>query len=52
MSSGKLDKKVISEGNKTDFPKKGDEVAMNYTGWLFDANAANNRGSQYVLCCF
>ena len=50
MSSDKLDKKVIKEGNKTDYPKRGDQVAMNYTGWLYDANATTNqyRGNQQV----
>jgi hypothetical protein len=48
MSSGKLDKKLVKEGNQQDYPKKGDTVAMNYTGWLYDAGAENNRGSQSV----
>jgi FK506-binding protein 1 len=46
----KLDKKVLSEGNKTDYPQQGDEVAMNYTGWLYDASATDNqnRGNKFV----
>ena len=46
--SDKLDKKVIKEGNKQDYPKKGDQIAMNYTGWLYDAGASDNRGKQQV----
>lgn len=48
--SQKLDKKTLREGNKKDYPKKGDEVAMNYTGWLFDAGAEDNqnRGNKSV----
>jgi FK506-binding protein 1 len=42
----KLDKKLVKEGNGKDYPKRGDQVAMNYTGWLFDANADQNRGAQ------
>lgn len=48
MSSQKLDKQVLSQGNGSDYPKKGDQVAMIYTGWLYDANATNNRGTKYV----
>jgi len=49
MSSGKLDKKTLREGNEKDYPQKGDEVAMNYTGWLYDAGAADNqyRGNKF-----
>lgn len=41
-------KDVVSEGNKKDYPQKGDEVAMNYTGWLYDDSKPNKRGSQCV----
>jgi FK506-binding protein 1 len=46
--SAKLEKHLVQEGNGKDYPKKGDQVAMNYTGWLFDAKADQNRGSQSV----
>ena len=43
-----LEKKTLTEGNGTDYPKKNDTVAMKYTGWLYDEAAANNqyRGQQ------
>lgn len=41
-----LSKQVVKEGNKTDKPQKGDTVTIEYTGWLYDPNAANKRGSQ------
>lgn len=44
----KLDKKIVSEGNKTDFPKNGDTVTIEYTGWLHDPKAENNRGTKSV----
>ena len=41
--SSQLQKKMVKEGNKSDYPKHGDEVAMEYTGWLHDAGAADNQ---------
>jgi FKBP-type peptidyl-prolyl cis-trans isomerase len=48
MASSSLEKKTLSEGNKTDYPKKNDTVAMKYTGWLYDAAAEDKqfRGKQ------
>lgn len=45
-----LQKKLVKEGNKTDYPKAGDTVTMEYTGWLYDAGASSNqyRGQQSV----
>ena len=43
-----LQKKLIKEGNKSDYPKKGDTVSMEYTGWLYDANKPDNRGNKSV----
>ncbi|KAF2731657.1 peptidyl-prolyl cis-trans isomerase [Polyplosphaeria fusca] len=40
-------KNIISAGNGTLFPKNGDEVSMEYTGWLFDSSAADNKGKQF-----
>jgi len=34
------EKKVLKAGNGVDKPKPGDTVTMEYTGWLYDANAA------------
>lgn len=46
----RLDKKTIREGNKSNYPKAGDTVIMEYTGWLYDANKADNqyRGNKSV----
>jgi FK506-binding protein 1 len=41
-----VEKKIITPGNGQDFPKKGEVVAMHYTGCLFDANAENNMGTK------
>ena len=41
-------KTQISPGNGTDKPKAGDTITMEYTGNLYDKNAANNKGKQYV----
>ena len=41
-----LQKDLISEGNKKDYPQRGDEVTIEYTGWLYDNNAPKNRGKQ------
>jgi len=39
-----VEKIINSEGNGADFPKKGDYVTMDYTGWLFDESAPGNKG--------
>lgn len=46
----RLDKKTISQGNGSNYPKPGDTVIMEYTGWLYDANKADNqyRGNKSV----
>jgi hypothetical protein len=43
-------RKILSEGNGVDFPKKGDNVTIEYTGNLYDASKADNdyRGNQSV----
>lgn len=44
-------KKVVTKGNGTDIPKKGDEVTIEYTGNLYDESKgekADYRGAQYV----
>ena len=43
-----VEKTIIKQGNGTDFPRKGDEVAMEYTGWLFEDANPNKKGTQYV----
>jgi len=42
-----VEKLVIRPGNGTDFPKKHDEVSMEYTGWLFDDDAPDHKGGQF-----
>jgi len=42
-----VEKKVISEGNGTDIPKKGDTVTMEYTGWLYDTSKPENKGNKF-----
>lgn len=42
-------KTVISPGNGQQFPQKGDQISMHYTGCLYDENAPNKMGKQYVL---
>jgi len=44
-----LQKKLIQSGNGVDRPKKGDEVFIQYTGWLYDASATANqyRGNEF-----
>jgi FK506-binding protein 1 len=59
-----VEKQVIKPGNGSDYPKKHDEVSMEYTGtvprrphrsmshkdlgWLFDDAAPNKKGNQQV----
>ncbi|KAF2824343.1 peptidyl-prolyl cis-trans isomerase [Ophiobolus disseminans] len=42
-----VEKTVLRRGNGTDVPKKHDEVAMEYTGWLFDDDAPDKKGKQF-----
>lgn len=44
-------KKIVHQGNGVDKPKAGDTVTMEYTGNLYDQNAASNdyKGKQYVF---
>jgi len=44
-----VDKKILKEGNGTDKPKNGDNVTMEYTGWLYDQKQASNdyKGKQF-----
>lgn len=37
-----VEKKTLTPGNGVDFPKKGDNVALHYTGCLFDASNADS----------
>ncbi|KAF2475633.1 peptidyl-prolyl cis-trans isomerase [Lindgomyces ingoldianus] len=42
-----VEKKVLKTGNEVDFPKKHDEVSMEYTGWLYDDNASDKKGTKF-----
>jgi len=42
-----LEKAVISEGDGKTYPRTGDTITMEYTGYLFDSSKPNNRGSQF-----
>ncbi|KAJ5156779.1 hypothetical protein N7492_009582 [Penicillium capsulatum] len=37
-----VEKKILQAGNGVDFPKKGDVVAMHYTGCLYDQSQEAN----------
>jgi FK506-binding protein 1 len=39
-----VEKTIIKEGNGADYPKKGDNVAMEYTGWLFEPSKEDKKG--------
>lgn len=38
---------VLKEGDGAQFPRSGDEVSMEYTGWLYDANKPENKGEKF-----
>jgi len=40
-------KKQLVAGNGVDKPKAGDNITMEYTGNLYDQNAADNKGKQF-----
>ena len=37
-----VEKQTLAAGNGVDFPKKGDNVAIHYTGCLYDASKADS----------
>lgn len=41
-----VDKKTLKQGNGQDFPKAGDTVSMEYTGWLYTETAPENKGEK------
>jgi len=47
--ASQLDKTLISKGNGSDYPKVGDEVTIEYTGWLYEASNASKdyKGTQF-----
>ncbi|KAF2113400.1 hypothetical protein BDV96DRAFT_123522 [Lophiotrema nucula] len=42
-----VSKTVVKQGNGADIPKKHDEVSMEYTGWLYDANQPDGKGAKF-----
>jgi hypothetical protein len=42
-------KDVLSPGNGKDHPEPGDEVTIEYTGWLHEAGKPDNKGKQSGL---
>lgn len=42
-----VEKKTIRNGNGVHFPKKHDEVSMEYTGWLYSEDASDKKGTQF-----
>jgi len=42
-------KQQVKAGNGTDKPKSGDNITMEYTGWLHDLSAVNQKGKQCVM---
>ncbi|KAF1843312.1 FKBP-type peptidyl-prolyl isomeras-like protein [Cucurbitaria berberidis CBS 394.84] len=42
-----VEKMVLKPGNGCDVPKKHDEVSMEYTGWLFDEDTPDNKGTKF-----
>ncbi|KAB8068600.1 hypothetical protein BDV29DRAFT_184295 [Aspergillus leporis] len=40
-------KQTIEAGNGQDYPKKGDNVAIHYTGWLHDPSRPDNKGKEF-----
>lgn len=48
--ASQINKKLIKAGNGKDYPRAGDEVIIEYTGWLHDPAAAanNNKGTKSV----
>jgi FK506-binding protein 1 len=42
-----VSRQVLKEGNKKDFPKPGDTVAIEYTGYLYDASRDDKKGKKF-----
>ncbi len=41
-----VDKKMLKAGNGTDYPRKGDEVTIEYTGYLLDPSKPDGKGTE------
>jgi FK506-binding protein 1 len=42
-----VSKTVLKQGDGTEFPKKGDEVSMEYTGWIYDPSKPDKKGAKF-----
>jgi FK506-binding protein 1 len=42
-----VSKKITKEGNGANFPEAGDEVTMEYTGYLYDRSASEFKGQKF-----
>ncbi|GAB7339791.1 hypothetical protein MBLNU457_6341t1 [Dothideomycetes sp. NU457] len=42
-----VEKQIIKQGDGSTKAKAGQEVTMEYTGWIFDGSAANKKGKQF-----
>ena len=42
-------KEILKQGDGSTKASAGQEVTMEYTGWIFDGSAANKKGKQYVI---
>ncbi|KAF4302737.1 hypothetical protein GTA08_BOTSDO08728 [Botryosphaeria dothidea] len=40
-------KQTLTPGNGVDRPRSGDDVTIEYTGYLFDASAPQNKGKKF-----
>jgi FK506-binding protein 1 len=41
-----IEKTILTEGNGVDYPKKGDVVSMEYTGWLYAPDKPDTKGNE------
>jgi hypothetical protein len=48
MANFSLRSKILEQGNHRDFPKAGDEVEIEYVGWLLEAGHVIS-GKKFVL---
>ncbi|KAF2180512.1 peptidyl-prolyl cis-trans isomerase [Zopfia rhizophila CBS 207.26] len=42
-----VEKQVLKAGDGVNFPKKNDDVSMEYTGWLYDPKCENKKGQKF-----
>lgn len=42
----RLEKRLSRAGDGRTFPTAGDDVELEYTGWIYDASKADKKGKQ------